>query len=586
MSSPRQPSPKGGQNQAISDLLQKGLALHQSGRAGEAAKLYEQVLARDSKQPAANHLLGLFHLQQGRAADAVQRISRAVKARPDDAQYLGNLGVALNAAGRSAEAVDVLQRAIMKNIEFAEAFSNLGMAFRNLGRFDDAVTVYRRAVRLKPNEAGFHFNLANSLRDAGYLFDAESAYRRAVHLRPNYSAAINGLAVMLDGQGRASEALSLVEDALRVQPKDAQLHLRRARALYHQNRLEDAVESFDQTISLNPAFGEAHLHRSYVVRHETHDASVDAMQALFHADSAPVEDRVFAGFGLGKALSDLGEHHQAITVFTEANRMNRQSLTFSLDRAIGDLKRDVDRFDGVAGPHNNGGFREAMPIFVVGLPRAGKTTVETILSRHPSVAGAGELPTMTRLVRELLLQQPDVAVADIPPDRFTELGRAYMREAQSLVPPGKTVVDTMPSNYRHIGFIRLAMPYARIIRCVRPPADHSVAIFEKHLTGNGYEYSSDMDELQSYHAAFRDMMDRWHARFPGGIYDIDLGNLSHDRQGEIRKLLEFCGLPWNDACMAEARSEPQYRDWSRDRIAANRAEHMAAWREVRPQLWG
>ncbi len=580
----RQPLPQGEQNPAISDLLQKGLSLHQSGRGAEAARLYEQVLAKDPRQPAANHLLGLVHLSQGRNAEAVDRLSRAVKARPEDSQYLSNLGVALNAAGRSIEAVEVLQRAILANLEFAEAYSNLGMAFRNLKRFDDAVSVYRRATRLKPNEAGFHFNLANSLRDAGYMFDAESAYRRAVHLRPNYSAAINGLAVMLDGQGRASEALNLVEAALGAQPRDAQLHLRRARALYHQERIEDSVESFDQAIVLNPAFGEAHLHRSYVVRHDKPDASINAMQALFRSSAASVEDRVYAGFGLGKALSDIGEHHESIAVFSEANRMNRQQLTFSLEQAVAELRRDVGRFDGVNGPHDNGGFREAMPIFVVGMPRAGKTTVETILSRHPSVAGAGELPTMARLVRELL-QQQDAAIADIPPDRFTELGRAYMREAQSLVPPGQAVVDTMPANYRHIGFIRLALPYAKIIRCVRPAPDHCVAIFEKHLTGNGYEYASDMDELQGYHATFQDMMGGWHAKFPGGIYDIDLGNLAHDRQGEIRKLLEFCGLPWNDACMAEARSEPQYHDWSRDRIAANRAEHMAAWRQLRPQLW-
>ncbi|HEV2518746.1 MAG TPA: tetratricopeptide repeat protein [Devosia sp.] len=584
MSRSRQPSPRGGQNPAISDLLQRGLALHQSGRAREAAELYQQVLAKDPRQPAANHLLGLVHLSHGRTAEAVDCLSRAVEASPNDSQYLSNLGVALNAAGRSAEAVEVLQRAILANLEFAEAYSNLGMAYRNLKRFDDAVAVYRRAVRLKPNEAGFHFNLANSLRDAGYMFDAESAYRRAVHLRPNYSAAINGLAVMLDGQGRASEALSVVEDALRTQPRDAQLQLRRARALYHQNRIEDSVHSFDKAIALNPSFGEAHLHRSYVVRHEKSDASIDAMKALFRSNEASIDDRVFAGFGLGKALSDIGEHREAIEAFTEANRMNRQQLTFSLKPTIAELKRDLHRFEGVTGPHDNGGFREAMPIFVVGMPRAGKTTVETILSRHPSVAGAGELPTMARLVRELL-QQQDAAIADIPPDRFTELGRAYMREAQSLVPPGKAVVDTMPSNYRHIGFIRLALPYARIIRCVRPTPDHCVAIFEKHLTGNGYEYASDMDELQGYHAAFRDLMDGWHAKFPGGIYDIDLGNLAQDRRGEIRRLLEFCGLPWNDACMAEARSEPQYHDWSRDRIAANRAEHMAAWRQVRPQLW-
>lgn len=585
MPNPRKPRAQAPQDPSVTELLQQGLALHQRGRGAEAAEFYLRVLSRNARQPAANHLLGLVRMQQGRPEEAVDRISRAVEAEPRNAQYLSNLGVALHAAGRDEEAVEALQRAIVVDIDFAEAFSNLGMALRALRRYDDAAAAYRRAVRLKPSEAGFHYNLANALRDAGYMFDAESAYRRAVQLRPGYAAAINGLAGMLDGQGRASEAIELVEAALARQPDDPQLNLRRSRALYHQHRLEEAVEGFDRTIALSPGFGEAHLHRSYIVRHEARDAAVDAMQALFESDAPPLDDRIFAGFGLGKALADLGEHRESIAAYIRANQLNRVRTPFSLERTVAAMQADLRRFDGIDGPHSNGGFREAVPIFVVGLPRSGKTTVETILSRHPAVAGAGELPTMGRLVRELLLQQQGASIADIPPDRFTELGRAYVREAQSLVPPGQVVVDTMPANFHHIGFIRLALPYARIIRCVREPGDHSVAIFEKYLTSAGYEYSNDLDELQAYHAAFRAMMDGWHARLPGSIYDIDIETLAADRQGETRRLLEFCGLVWNDACMAEARSEPQYRDWPRERILRNRADHLAAWREIRPALW-
>ncbi|MBK8083114.1 MAG: tetratricopeptide repeat protein [Devosia sp.] len=581
----RKSRPRAPSKPAIDALLQQGLALHQSGRGPDAAVFYERVLERDSRQPAANHLLGLVRLQQGRPDEAVDRISRAVAAAPNNAQYLSNLGVALNAAGRSREAVEVLERAIIADVTSAETSSNLGMAFRALGRFEDAVAVYRRAVRLKPNEPGFHYNLANALRDAGYLFDAESAYRRAVQLRPGYTGAINGLAAMLDGQGRSSEAIDLIDAALARQPNDPDLNLRRSRALYHQNRIEDAVEAFDRTLALSPGFGEAHLQRAYIVRHESRDSAVAAMEQLFRAETAPLDDRIFAGFGLGKALADLGEHHASIAAFSEANRLHRARTPFALDKALARMQDDLRRFDGIDGPHANGGFREASPIFVVGLPRSGKTTVETMLARHPSVAGAGELPTMGRLVKELLAQQQGVPLAEIPPDRFTELGRAYMREAQSLVPPGKVVVDTMPGNFQHVGFIRLALPYARIIRAVRTPADHCVAIFEKYLTGGGYEYANDLDELQPFHSAFRDMMAGWRARFPGAVHDIALGDVAENRQGEIRRLLEFCGLVWNDAVMAEARSEPQYRDWPRERIVRNRMDHLAAWREIRPSLF-
>lgn len=582
MTDSRQPSR---QNQPISDVLEQGLALHQSGRPTEAAELYEVVLAREPEHSAANHLLGLVHLQQGRAAEASACIARAVKAQPENAQYQANLGVALNAAGRSAEAVDALQRATTIDPDFAEAFSNLGMALRGLGRLDDAITAYRQAIRLRPREAGFHFNMANTLRDTGYMFEAESAYRQAILHRPRYLSALNGLALCLDQQGRTSEALDVIDAALRDAPQSAELTMRRGRLLYRQSRIEEAVASFDRSIELNPGFSEAHVHRAYAVRHEARDAAVDAMATIFHSDAVPVAERVFAGFGLGKALTDLGEHREAIETFLRANFMHRQRTPFSLDWVTAELKADVARFDGNE-PGSDGGFREATPIFVVGLPRAGKTTIETILSCHPDVAGAGEIPTMGRLVRELVQQQPEASSTDIAPGRYTELGRAYMREAQSLVPAGKVLIDTMPSNYRHIGFIRRALPNARIVWCVREAADQCVAIFEKHFSSRGYEYSSSMDELQAYHAAYRSMMAAWHSRFPGDVHEIDVGNLTFDRRGAVERLLGFCGLRWDQACLFDMRSEPQYGDWPRDRIAANRADHLAAWREIRPQLWG
>ncbi len=574
-----QPSP------SESDLLQQGLALHQSGRGGEAAAFYLRVLERNPRQPAASHLLGLVRLQQGQPREAVEHLSRAVSASPGNAQYLGNLGVALNAAGRHAEAVDSLRRAIAVDAGFAEAYSNLGMACRALRRYDDAADACRRAVQLKPNEAGFHYNLANALSDGGYTAEAEAEYRKAIALRPGYAGAIGALAALLDGQGRSEEALGLVDAALSRQPRDPQLNLRRARSLCRLGRLEAAVEVFDRTIALAPDFGEAHLQRAYIVRHERRDSAVAAMERLFRAPSTPLEDRIFAGFGLGKALTDIGEHFDAIEAFTEANRLHRVRTPFALDRAMARLDEEVSRFDGTDWSQTAGGFRDAAPIFVVGLPRSGKSTVESTLSRHPAVAGAGELPTMGRLVRELLAEHRGHPLADIPADRFTALGRAYMHEAQALVPAGKVLVDTMPSNAGLIGFIRRALPAARIVLAVREPADHCIAIFEKYLTGAGYEYANDLDELQPYHAAFRQAMAAWQARLPDALHPIDIANLAADGEAVTRRLLRHCGLDWTDAVMAESRSEPQLHDWPRDRIRSNRADHLAAWRAVRPSLF-
>lgn len=567
-------------------MLQKGLALHQSGRAGEAAPFYEQVLKLDGAQPAANHLLGLVRLAQGRADEAVTLITRAVKANAGDPQYLCNLGVALNAAGQHEKAIAALDRAIAHKPDYAEAYSNKGMALRALKRFGEAVDIYRQAVRLKPSEAGFHFNLANSLRDAGYLFDAESAYRRAVHLRPRYAAAINGLAAALDNEGRAPEVLELLDRALQELPDDPRLHLRRGRALYHLNRLPEAAAAFRRAIELDPRFGEGHLHLSYMVRHDGRDAEIEAAATLFADESAAAEERIFAGFALGKALTDIDDHEGAIAAYAAANALNRATVAKSPERATAELGRDAARFEDASAPRPDGGFYEATPIFVVGLPRSGKTTVETILARHPAIEGVGELPTLSRLVGELKSEIGDTPISGVPSDRFTELGRAYMREAQSLATPGMRIVDTLPSNFRHIGYIRLALPNARIIRSLRPRAEHIIAIYEKYFTSNGYEWSNDLGELSAYYDAFESQMAAWHGLFPGRIYEIDLLRLRDDRKGEINRLLDFCGLGWSEACMGEARSEPQLGDWPTDRLIRNREAHYAAWRVARPELWG
>ena len=586
MAKPSRQLPSTGKLQVISDLLQKGLALHQSGRGAEAAALYEQVLKLDGAQPAANHLLGLVRLSQGHADEAVTLITRAAKGNAGDPQYLCNLGVALNAAGQHIKAVAALDRAIAHKPDYAEAYSNKGMALRSLKRFGEAVETYRQAVRLRPAEAGFHFNLANSLRDAGYLFDAESAYRRAVHLRPAYAAAINGLAAALDNEGRAPEVLELLDRALDQLPNEAKLHLRRGRALYHLKRLPEAAAALRRAIELDPRFGEPQLHLSYMVRHDSRDAEVAALSQLFGDASAPPEDRVFAGFGLGKALTDIDQHEAAIAAYTAANALNRQMVVKLPEHATAELSRDIARFEGVAAPRSDGGFYEATPIFVVGLPRSGKTTVETILSRHPAIEGVGEIPTLARLVGELKAEVGDTPIAEIPSDRFTELGRAYMREAQSLAAAGMRIVDTLPSNFRSIGYIRLALPNARIIRSLRPAPEHVIAIYEKYFTSAGYEWSNDLIELSAYHVAYVEQMAGWHRLFPGRIYEIDLLKLRNDRKGEINRLLDFCGLGWSEACMGEARSEPQIGDWPVDRIVANRDAHYAAWRAAHPELWG
>ena len=572
------------QRASINDLLADGLRLHQSGKRPDAARLYEQVLAREPEQPAANHLLGLVRLQQGRPDEAVRLIGRATKANKTDAQYFANLGVALNAAGRPAEAVGALDRAIALKPAFPAAHSNRGMALKALGRLDEAAASYREAIALLPAEAGFHFNLGNTLNDAGDLDAAEAAYREALRLRPVYPAAISGLSSVLEEQGRAEEAVGTISAALKQAPNEPECHYRLGRALYQFGRLDDALAAYRRALALRPAYGEAQFHLAHMIRHSAADAELAAMTALFGDPAAPLEDRIYAGFGLGKALADLGEHAESITAYESANALRRPRLDVSLAAAEAEFSFVSGMFRGVPESMLAGGYRDEAPIFVVGLPRSGKSTIEAILALHTDVHAGGELRLLSQLVDRSGLGQAANA-ADIAPQRFVDLGADYARHIRELAPGGKRVTDTMPPNFRLIGLIRAALPEARIIHCVRDPAEHCIAIFEKYLTRGGYDYAADLAELAAYHRAYRQLMADWHALFPGFIHDVNVSALSADRTTGVRELLHFAGLSWHPACLTATESEPQMGEWSSDRRAENRSAHLAEWKRLHPELW-
>ena len=562
------------------DLLHEGLQLHRAGRLEEGAQRYRQVLASDPGHAAANHLLGLVYLQQGSHGRAIDHISRAVATRADP-QYLCNLGVALNGAGRHEEAVIALRQATSADPNFAEAWSNLGMALRALHRPEEAATTYRRAVELKPHEPGFHYNLGNALSDAGEIVQAEAAFREALRLRPNYPAAVGVLAHLLLEHGRAEEGLVLVDTALTAAPADPQLHRRRGRLLQTLHRAEAAIAAYDRAIELRPGFGEAHLNRALTRRHETRDGAVDALDALFSDSSAPLDDRVFAGFGLAKSLADIGEHEASVGACLAVNRMHRARISFSLERAKAELAADLERFSGIENATSATGDDAPGPIFVVGLPRAGKSTIEAILSRHSRVAAAGELPTLGRLATRFWREHAD---GHAPRERLARLSREYLDEAQALVGAGRVVVDTMPLNYRHVGLVRAAFPRARIIWSHRDAASHCIAIFEKYLTGAGYEYAFDFDELLAFHGAYRNLAAGWLARAPDLVLEADVARLRADPEAGLRRLIDFCGLPWEDGLLAAAETEPQAGGWEPERISRNQAEHAAAWFRAVPAL--
>lgn len=563
---------------SVDDLLAEGLRLHQSGRAAEAAPLYRQVLDRMPDQPAANHLLGLVNLQQGKPEEAVRLISRAIRARGTDPQYFTNLGVALNQLGRQAEAVDALDRALALNPRLPGALSNRGMAQRGLGRPDEAARSYRAAIELLPNEPGFHANLGNALVEAGDLQAAETAFRDALPLRPWHTGAVVGLCMVYEETNRVTEAEALARQAADAVPAEPQFHYRLGRALGLLRRPDEAAAAFRAAVRQKPDYGLAWCYLAETVRREGEDGEVSAIRTLAESTAAPPDERAFAFYALGRSLADLDRHDESIAAFKEANALRRRISGESAEAEIAGLFRRREQFAQWPETARGAGFEGIDPVFVVGLPRSGKTTIEAMLSGSDGFRGVGEQRFMPRLVAKAVAEHGE-DLSMWPSSAWTAMGAAYAAEIVPLVPSGCRPVDTLPPNFALAGFILAALPRATIIHTTRSRPEHLIALFEKYITGAGYAYTTSVADLLSYHAAYQSLMVAWHQLQPGAIHDVDIADAATKS-----RILGHLGLP-DKLASAPIETEPRSGDWSGDRIARNRRRHLAAWQTAHPELF-
>jgi tetratricopeptide (TPR) repeat protein len=532
-----------GNEAAIAAELAAGLTHHKAGRLANAVPHYRRVLQARPDHAGANNLLGLVHLASGDSQGAARLLEQAVAAEPDNPQYLCNAAVALDAVLEHEKAFQLLARAIELKPDYAEAHSNMGLVLKRMDRVFDAANYYRKAISLRPDEPGFHFNLGNCLVDLGQLEEAEAAYRRAIELRPKYASALSALATLLEELGRNDEAAQLAERILDMKPlvRDLGFHRSRGNAYKWVGKLEMAEESFRKALALDANDIKTWEALSKTRRGAASEAELESLVRLRQQSSLNAESRMLLDLTLAQLFDDRGDDATAYEYIRSGNAAARAQMPYSPEQdAIGhQLLRG--HFDPVPEDLPEPAPDAPQPIFIVGQPRSGKSTLEGMLARHPQAKAAGEIGVLRILLRDLMkasgLDMLESHVRQVPRSQFAELGAAYMDFVRRVVPAGMISIDTMPQNYRFVGLLRLALPNARIVHCRRDPLDHAIALYRKRFLLRGYEYAYDFADLGSHLRLYATLMAFWHRAFPGFIRDVDIGD-SRD-ESSMRELLAF-----------------------------------------------
>lgn len=527
----------------------------------EAERIYRQILAVDADQADSLHLLGMIAHQRGSHDAAVEMIRKAIEISPNQAAYHSNLGTIYHVQGKLDEAAACFERALVLKPDWADVHSNFGNILEAQGKLDEAVACQERALALKPDFAEAYSNLGNARQAQGKLNEAVACYERALALRPDYADAHNNLGSALMALDRIEDAAAHYERALILKPDYANSHNNLANIFKTQGRFEEAMKHYDRAIAIKPDYAEAHYSRSEVKVFHSGDADLVALEALANWDDLTDDKALYIHFALAKALEDSGDYVRAFEHLRKGNALKRRRIDYDemgvlklFQRLASAFDKDaLDRFEGQ-------GDSSSVPVFVLGMARSGSTLIEQILASHPQIQAAGELPTIEKMTAGNVLnagqhssQYPAIQYPEVVPHldgaTLRRLGQSYLARLPALADGKVRIIDKMPGNFLHIGLIRLILPNARIIHSMRHPIDTCVSCYSKLFT-SGLDFTHDLGELGRYYRCYSELMDHWRLALPpGAMLDVRYEDVVDDLEGQARRLIDYCGLPWDDRCL-------------------------------------
>ena len=517
-----------------------------------AIESFRRALALKPDLAGAHNNLGNVQRDLGDLQEAGESFRWALHLSPDYAEAHNNLGIVHRNLGDLDAARECCRRALACQPHFAEAHNTLGNVQRDLGDLDAALESYGRALALRPRFAEAHYNLGIVRRDLGDLDAAIESHRRAVDLKPNYAEAYNNLGNALNDIGRLDEAERNFRRAVELKPDYAEAYNNLGNVLASVGRLDEVEGYYRRAVELKPNYAEAYRNLISIRKIEERDSVIRSVEKLHSDACASPEDRMHFAFALGKAHDDLGHYAEAFAHLTEANGLKRQSFAYDVARDACFFRRIREVFqESLFDRHAKAGRRDDTPIFIIGMIRSGTTLVEQILASHPAVFGAGELHDLSTVadstVRDRGLRFPD-GIEDLDDAAFNRLAEDYLRRLRVRGGRARHITDKMPSNFCHVGLIRLIVPSARIIHVRRNPLDTCFSIFANYFV-HDHPYAYDLTELGAYYRLYGALMEHWRRVVPGGMLELSYEALIERPEAEIRRLLDFCDLSFDPACL-------------------------------------
>jgi tetratricopeptide (TPR) repeat protein len=531
--------------------------------------------------------LSILMRRAGNHREALGLAERALSLNEQSPEVQNQLGSCLLSCGQMEAAVQCFRNAIVLNPRSAPFYDNLGNALRSLGKTEEAVAAYRQALTLEPDAVSTLFRLGDLLATLPDPPGVESCAQAILRLEPQSPQGNLLLARALISDGRVEEGAKYALKASRLAPKSAAPVAYYGRALQSLGKIEDADVQFKRALELEPKQGFAYhalVHNHKVTEDERQ--VVHQMEQLVRDGSLPTRELIQLEYGLGKAHGDLGDYELSMRHFDRANLLDHE---LKIGVAPFDPKALSEHFDLLIEmvtqeflEANRSEERSDRPIFVVGMMRSGTTLAEQILSSHGQVGGVGEQlfwPTNAGLGEKLLRN----GVLDTP--KLNNLAALYLEKLEGLAPGMTRVVDKMNTNYILLGFLHLAYPNAKIVHMKRNPLDTCLSIWATPVA-QGVDLCGSKENVVAAYEQYARLMKHYRSVLPDNrLLEVQYEDLVSDQEAQTRRMTEFCGLPWDEACLRPQENERSVRTPSVWQVRQPVYKtSMARWKRYEPWL--
>lgn len=560
----------------------------------------------------------------GRGDDAINALRSAVSLDPKHAAAWQSLGHQLKVAGDDAGSQHAFEQHFALSTEHPELVEAVKLLRE--GKLGKAERIVRELLKEYPVDVSAIRVLADIGIKVGQLKDAQHLLERCLELAPDFHAARHSYALVLlrlqkpeaalDQAekllarepnnpnfltlkasilvriGDHVEAIRLYETVLKNYPNQARAQMSYGHTLKTVGRLDDSIEAYRKCIRLSPEVGEAYWSLANLKTFRFSDEDIDNMRQQVTAEGGDADDQAHLAFALGKALEDRGEYDESFHFYRRGNAIRRVEHRHNPRVNVLDSVRQVRTFvPGFFEQRKGWGCPSSEPIFIVGLPRAGSTLLEQILASHSQVEGTTELQDIIAISRQLggrsrenpSGKYPEV-LGQMTADQFRELGESYLETTRIQRSGNPFFIDKMPNNFRHIGLIHLMLPNSRIIDARRHPMGGCFSGF-KQLFAHGQTFTYGLEDIGKYYRDYVRLMDHWDAVLPGRVHRVQYEDMVSDTETQIRALLDYCGLEFEEQCLRFYETERAVRTPSSEQVRKPiYREALEQWRHYEAHL--